>query len=66
MDWLKLFFNDWMFVSFGLVLSYWMFVAFGVVLSYMVVQLVRKIFSEIDEEMWENNYARKKLIVRNK
>jgi hypothetical protein len=52
--------------SLKILLNHWMILTLGVVLSYTIVQLVRKIFSGVDEEMWGNNYAREEFIVKNK
>ena len=46
-----------------LLLDHWIILAFGIVLSYMIIQLVRKIFSGVDEEMWERSYSREEYVI---
>ena len=46
-----------------LLMDHWIILVFGIVLSYMIIQLLRKIFSGVDEEMWERSYSREECFI---
>ena len=52
--------------SLKMLLSDCMIVTLGITFGYMIIQLVRKIFSGVNEEMWGKGYSSEEVFIDNK